>query len=399
MAPLLHIQIFMSRHLGSRGLNWFLASTFLSALGRNGYAVACAWILVASGDGSATVAAFFAIVSLTELLASPVVGWMSDRFDRRRVYILADTVRCVAAGMLMVTTSVSVICWSAVLFACCDRVALTASQSMIPTLGKHLAPSTSNSVTFFAMQAGGLIAATAVGILLHTTSTTMVFLAISAAFAMSTACMWLVVAESGSVRGEQKQDRGALPKDARLVHLGLVYALLYGGGLLVSIMGPGFVFDELSGNAVDFGALESAWSTGSILGALLLIPLARFGKRAFLLIAILATMAVLFSILKVSALPLSLLVIAALGMVYNFGRVATEVILQAIAPPGALGRVKGLFHCGGVSVGLMIFGLVSASAEQVNPSTVFLTYAAGLAIAALLLTILRPGRGVPAAGR
>lgn len=396
MAPFANIQTRLSRGLGSRGFNWFLASTFVSSLGRNGYAVACAWILVASGDGSATVAAFFAIVSLTELLVSPGAGWISDRFDRRRVFIVADFVRCLAAAIMASTSSAWLICWSAVLFACCDRIALTTSQAMIPMVGKHLASSTSNSVTFFFMQAGGLLAAILVGVLLHITPAAMVFIMISTAFALSVGCMWAAVADGGSYTPTRTQDRMKLPMDPRLVHLGAVYAILYGGGLLVSIMGPGFVFDELSGDALDFGALESAWSAGSIIGAILLIPLARFAQQGFLLIAILFFTALLFASVKLSILPWSLLIFAALGVVYNFGRVAVEVILQTIAPHGALGRAKGLFHCAGVSVGLIIFGLVSLSGDRFSPSTVFLMFSAVVSIMAIILAVFRSqhdGRG------
>ncbi len=390
MASPTNIQVLLRRRLGSKSFNWFLASTFVSALGRNGYAVACAWILIASGDGSASVAAFFAIVSVTELLVSPLVGCMTDRFDRRLVFIVADSVRCLATAMMIFTSSAWLICWSAVLFACCDRTALTASQAMIPMVGNHLAPSTSNSVTFFSMQAGGLAAAILVGVLLHITSAAVVFIVISAAFALSAGGMWFVAVDGGSSSVARAQDRGRLPKDPRLIHLGAVYAILYSGGLLVSIMGPGFVFDELSGNALDFGSLESAWSAGSIIGAVLLIPLARFSKRTFLVIAILFLMALLFAAIKLSVLPWSLLIFAALGAVYNFGRVAIEVILQTIGPHGALGRLKGLFHCAGVSVGLIIFGLVSLSGNRLEPSTVFLLFAAVVSIVAIMLAVYRP---------
>lgn len=385
MVPFANMKTRLSRRLGSRSFNWFLASTFVSSLGRNGYAVACAWILVASGDGSATVAAFFAIVSVTELLVSPWAGWISDRLDRRRVFMVADSVRCLAAAMMVVTNSAWLICWSAVLFACCDRIALTASQAIIPTIGKHLAPSTSNSVTFLSMQAGGLVAAILVGVLLHVTSAGMVFVVISAAFALSVGCIWIAAADGGSSSAVKKQDPVKLPMDPRLIRLGAVYAILYGGGLLVSIMGPGYVFDELSGDALDFGALESAWSAGSIIGAILLIPLARFSKRSFLFMATLFLTALLFASVKLSFLPWSLLIFAALGVVYNFGRVAVEVILQAIAPHDVLGRVKGLFHCAGVSVGLIIFALVTLSGDRFTPSTVFLIFSAVVSIVALIL--------------
>ncbi len=392
MAPFPSIQTAVGRCLVSRCFNWFLVSTCISAFGRNGYAVACAWILVAAGDGSATVAAFFAIISLTELLASPMAGWVSDRCDRRLVFIAADSVRCSAVAIMAFADSTWLMFWSAVVFACCDRFALTTSQAMIPIVGKHFQPGTSNSLTFFAMQTGGLLAAILIGLLLHISSTVIVFAVISAAFAMSVGGMWFAAADGDRASVARVPDQRILPRDCRLIHLGAIYAVQYGGGILVSIMGPGLIFDELSGDALDFGALESAWSAGSIVGAIMLIPLGRFARRSFLLVAILFLTALLFAAVKVSTLAGSLLVFAALGAVYNFGRVAVEVRLQAIAPDGLLGRVKGLFHCAGVSVGLIIFGLVSLSGDSLEPSTAFLMFSAVVTIVGIFLAACRPNQ-------
>lgn len=147
----------------ARSFNWFLASTFASAIGRNGYHIACAWVLIVSGQGSAAVAGFFTIISLTELVTSPLAGWLADRFDRRILYVIAETVRVVAAivlgAVLMVTSVLWAIGLSAVLFATCDRIALTASQSMIPSISARLSLATANSMTFFLMQSGSLAAA------------------------------------------------------------------------------------------------------------------------------------------------------------------------------------------------------------------------------------------------
>ena len=71
----------------------FVAITVSAAVGRNGYYIACAWILVQAGNGSAGVATLLAIVSLVEVVASPLAGVAADRFDRRRLNISADLAR------------------------------------------------------------------------------------------------------------------------------------------------------------------------------------------------------------------------------------------------------------------------------------------------------------------
>jgi len=372
-------------------LRWFYGSMFTSSAGRSGYAFACAWFLVVSDEGNPAVAVFFAIISVTELLTSPIAGWITDRFDRRRVFVIAELFRFAAVIVLATALAFYDIRWmiwiSAIPFAVCDRVALTASQAMIPSVNKHFSPGTANSLCFFFMQAGGLVAAIAIGLLLHTSTICITFHVIAIAFILSAASMCLIVRDRAgfsSCRGHCGT-RFVLKLDTQLLRLIALYALLYGGGVLVSILGPGYVLNELRGNSVDFGELESAWSAGSILGAILLIPLARMARAPALQTVIFMLTALTFGALKFMTLPWVLAVFALAGTLYNLGRVAIEGTLQDVVPGETLGRAKSVLHCAGVSIGLILFGLVSSLDDGVEPSTMFLAFAALLLAAATAL--------------
>ena len=376
---------------------WFLASTFACAVGRNGYHIACAWILVASGHGSPAVAGFFAIISLAELVASPFAGWLADRFDRRALYMIAEIARVVAAlilaAVLVTTNALSAIWISAALFATCDRIALTASQSMIPLIGAKFKLATANSVTFFLMQSGSLAAAALIGLLLHASGLTYVFGAVSAGFVISAICMGMVHHQTGQAGSSLGAQGGSIDVDSQTLCQGAVYALLYTGGMLVSVIGASFVFDEHVGNAIDFGLIESAWSGGSIIGALLLIPLIRTARVPILQFLILGLSAVAFALLKVSDLPSAALAFAALGGLYNLGRVALEVMIQSSISNVKLGRAKGVIHSVGVLFGVLLFAIVTVVGDDVLPSTVFLAYGAILAAGAFILFFFFTKRG------
>lgn len=347
-----------------------------------------------SGHGSPAVAAFFAIVSIAELIASPIAGWMSDRYDRRVLYVTADTVRFAGASafavMLIKNDSHWAIWLSAILFATADRIALTTSQCMIPSVGIRFSLATANSIVFFLMQSGSLCAASLTGFLLHASPPTNTFAAMGVAFALSTFCMLFVRQEQAPQHSLAEPTRSRLHVDVRLVFLGAVYAFLYTGGMLVSVVGPSFVFEELRGNAIDFGRLESAWSAGSILGVLLLIPLIRTAKICVLQRVILALTALFFALLKVLDLPFIFVAFAILGVLYNLGRVGVEVMLQSTVPAPALGRAKGVVHCVGVLLGLILFGIIAAVADDIPPSAIFLTFAVTLAAGTIVLGICRP---------
>lgn len=373
--------------------SWFLACTFASAIGRNGYHIACAWILVAEGFGSAAVAVYFAIISVTELLASPLAGWISDRWDRRLLYILADGFRFVAIlalGAILLSTDLRWAIWlSALTFATCDRIALTASQSMIPGITAHMLLSTGNSIAFFLTQAGSLVAAALTGVLLHFSTPTQTLAVLSLAFALSVGFMLQVRQDRAIPQSDASGPAPRLTMQPHLLKLGAVYALLYTGGVLVSVIGPAFVFNELAGTAIDFGQLESAWSAGSIVGALLLIPLVRTARIPVLQLVSLGMTACSFAMLKVLDLPWSLLIFAVLGVLYNLGRVAIEVMLQSCVPIAALGRAKGALHSVGVLLGVILFGFVAAIGDTMYPSSIFFAYAVVLAAGALALGIWR----------
>ncbi|QAA98363.1 MULTISPECIES: MFS transporter [Agrobacterium tumefaciens complex] len=360
--------------------NWFLAATFASAVGRNGYNVACSWLLAVSGGGIASVATFFITSSVMEMVASPVCGWICDRYDRRRLALIADAVRGGSAVILGLLLSLENFHWyvwaSTIVFATCDRLSLTAMQAMIPHVAARHSLPVANSTTFFFMQVGSLVAAASIGLILLTSAPIFSLLAIGWCFLGSVVCMIFVAHEREHSAISNDQSPSVLCIDAAMLRLGLIYCLLYIGGLLISAVGPSFVFEEHKGNALDFGRLESAWSVGSIFGAVLLIPLARIANSVTLQLLALFITAASFAFIKLLNFPSALLAVCIIGVSYNLGRVAIEVSLQSTVPRAALGRAKGLVHCAAMTFGVVILGLVAIFPGAIAPATIFLTYSA-----------------------
>jgi MFS family permease len=365
-----------------------LSSTLSAAIGRNGFFIASAWILVERGYGSAGVATLLAIVSLVEFLASPVAGIAADRFDRRRLNVAADVGRVVitlaAACTLLRADAFLVLCVSAGFFSLCDRVALTASQSMIPAIARGRHPATSNSIVFFTMQLGNLVAALIVGALLdgHFQSLPLCFLAL---------CFFVSAGSVASVRLDAiGRDCDATnfsaarigPNPHRLI---LIHALLYASAVLVSVMGASFVLQEHKGTAVDFGYLEAAWSAGSLTGAAALIQVHRAISGHTLHIALLGSTALVLMVLTWLSIPWAFISFAALGFFCNLGRVSVEVTLQSRVALNLLGRAKGQMHSVAVMLGLSMFGITAALGDRVFPSTVFFGF--GMAVAGCILAM------------
>jgi MFS family permease len=333
---------------------------------------------------------------MAELIASPLAGWMSDHYDRRLLCLIADFVRFLAMAALGVIMTSSDLHWaiwlSTIPFGICDRLALTASQSMIPSVSAFYSLSIANCIVCFLTQSGSLLAAALAGVLLHV-CTPMVTLAVLApVFALSVCCLGFVRREP--LPAEDARDTGdtngpELHFDGHLLLLAAIYTLLYVCGMMVSVVSPSFIFEELGGSAIDFGQLESAWSVGSVLGAILLVPLIRAVDISILQLVILALAAVSFTALKILNLPWALFAFAILGILHNLGRVAIEVRLQSSVPRAALGRAKGALHCSGMFLSLILLGMGAVVSDKLNPSTIFLVFAGILAVSTIVLTILQ----------
>lgn len=307
--------------------------------------------------------------------------------------MISDGVRFSVIVLLGIMPDVADLNWtiwiSAVVFAIADRVALTSSQSMIPVVAAHISPSSANSKVFFLMQAGSLAAATLIGILLSSLTPNDTFIVLSIGFAASVCLMWPLRQGYLNSRQERPDAPQKWPFDANLARIGMIYALLYTGGVLVSVIGPSFVLTELAGSANDFGHLETAWSAGTIFGALILIRLTHNMKLAALQIAVVVMTACAFALLKVTLLPWALAVIAVLGMLYNLGRVAIEVTLQSSLPSNSLGRAKGVIHSFAVLLGVMLFGSIAIYGDKVPPSCFFVAYSIVLAAGAVVISVWR----------
>lgn len=386
------IRIYHDKQQGARlrPLRKFLASTLAAAIARNGYYIACAWTLVQAGYGSAGVATLLAIVSAVELIASPLAGAAADRSDRRRLSVVADigrfAVMLATAFSLFYLEAFPTLCVSAVLFSICDRVALPASQAMIPLVTRGADLATSNSAVFFVMQLGSLGAALFAGPLLTGHSPAPRFIVLSLFFLVSAGLLFSM--RLGPVPRGVGRTNGLAPNiDLRLVRLFAAYALLYGGAVLVTVMGSSFVFEEQKGTATDFGHLEAAWSAGSLVGAALLVRLAQAVSAPMLHLMLLGSTALALTSLTALLAPWTLIVFATLGCLYNLGRVSIEVTLQSRVPNTVLGRAKGVMHSVAVALGFLIFSIATVLGDSVFPSTVFFSFGLILLISIPALSI------------
>jgi MFS family permease len=361
----------------------YLLSCLLSALGRSGYLLAAAWSLAKGSHGAGGVAMFLLITSLAELAASPLAGWLADHIDRRKLVQAAETAR---AGVILAT---GLTLWSleaqfpllvsAIFFAAADRASLTAYQALLPGLTGSLPLLRANALACLAVQAGNLAAAALCGLLLTLCSEGTVFVIMAVLPLMA---VRILSRGEKSLVGQPEQEnearRAFTPARAHLLRLGAGYALFYGSGVLVSVMGAPYVLHDLKGSAAGFGAIEACWAAGAILGSLL--PMLAFSEPRQTLVhfALLQMIALASTCLLVVTPPLHLIVFALIGAAHNAGRVGIEAGLQRHCPTLMQGRVKGLFHAAAMVLAIVIFLICAGLDKDAPAAPVFAGY--GLAV-------------------
>lgn len=257
---------------------------------------------------------------------------------------------------------------------------------MIPVIADGRDLVASNSGVFFVMQFGNLGAALLAGPLLHERSPALPFTVLAAFFLFSAGCLALMRLEPVS-RDARIAKISAAQIDLSLRRLIVVYALLYTSAVLVSVMGSSFVFQEQKGTAVDFGYLEAAWSAGSLIGAVSLFRIERamtIHARHLMLLGLTALILMALAYLRT---PWTVILFAALGFLYNLGRVSVEVTLQSRVSVYLLGRAKGIMHSVAVVLGLLVFGIAAAVGDRAFPSTIFFSFGVVLLISISCLSV------------
>ncbi len=370
----------------------YLLSAFNAATGRNAYYVGAIWMLTASDNNAGSIALFLALGSIAEFLASAPAGYLVDRFDRRSLCMASDGIRIA----ILLTTSAAIgvhspdyaLHGSVIFYATADRLYLTASSAIVPSITRSERLVAFNSLAYVAMQAGNMLAAIVTGWLLSSMPLATSFLFAAGAFAISMVSMFPIsnrfrapsVDHPRPVQASLETTDG---KGTGRVPLRLVvsYALTYGMGTLISALISNFVLQELQGTPLEFGMLEFYWAAGAIV-SMLILTLRRFSKtngRVIPIIVLLsgAAMAVFY---PTRDLGIACGLMAILGAGYNLSRVLIDVEIQRLISGAKLGRAKGWVHAACMGFSLFVYAGLAGAGDALGPSAAFVVFGSGMIV-------------------
>jgi MFS family permease len=378
---------------------WTLwSSSALSNLADGVLKVALPLVAIRFTDSPALIAGLGIAFTLPWLLTALTAGALADRFDRRRLMLIANIARAGVLGALLLLTLLGVgSLWllyaAAFLIGVAETVYDTSAQSILPQLVARDALSRANGRLYAAELTTNQFIGPPLGGLLVGVGAALAILA-PALFWVAAVIMLLFV------RGRYATDHPRTTTIRADIAEGLRYLWRHRLLRVLAVMVGGFNFTinavftvfvlfavgpatALRLNDPEYGLLLTVMAVGSVLGTFLAEPCERLLGRARSLIVTVFAVAVM---LAIPALTTNLWAIGALfavgGAAISIWNVITVSLRQRVSPPRLLGRVNSAYRL--LAFGTMPLGAAAggAVAEIFGLPAVFL--AAGVVTLSLL---------------
>jgi MFS family permease len=380
-----------------------------STLGGWAYGVALAVYAYHAGGARAVGLVYFARFAAAAAFA-PWLAVLVDRFPRRRVMVIADIARCGLTAAMAAVAATADSLWIIVVLAVAASIVSTmfgpAQGALMPSLVETPEELTAaNAVMNTIASVGMFLGPALAGLLLATTSVSVVFAITSATFLWSALCLAGVPGDTrpavearGSIGAELLAGLQAIVRVPALrVVVGLTSAQTLVAGVFEVLLVV-YAFSLLHGGNGAVGWLNAAVGIGGILGVVAVAALT--GRRR--LAGDLGLGVILWGVpIAVAAiwpnLALGLVLFAIIGLANTIVDVAGMTLLQRSADDEVLGRVFGIMES-------LILGTIALGA-LIAPGLVSLIGARGALLATgiflpALLVPLWPALGrVDAAGR
>lgn len=342
--------------------------------------------------GSATwVAAALFLTFGTVGFASPVAGFIGDRFDRRRVMIVSDLLGAACFLGMALVQDPALLLMFAFLSALAEAPFHSSSMAAIPNLVPESQIGWANGLISLGRNAGILIGPAVGGLLVASVGAEMVFAGNALSFAISAPMVASIKGRFSGERHDEDEHRGLRAGFRFLFRERVLRTITFAWLALVLGLGMSMVADvplaEMFGvGAVGYGVIISAWGGGSVLGSLAGRWVTASNEIAVL---VTGTGVVALTAVAVGLSPWFAGVVVAvfvMGVGDGATLVAEQGIMQRRTPDAVRSRVAGAFDAF-IHVGLALSYVVAGPAvDALGPRGVYLV-GGGAALIGLLILL------------
>lgn len=350
----------------------------------------------------------FIIEILPHVVLSSIAGVFADRWDRKRVLVVADLLRAVAVLLLLAVRSaqdVWIVYVVAIIMALVGQLADPAGSALLPNLvdEAHLVPA--NSLNSLSTNLTRLIGPAIGGTLIALLGFQSVVLIDSASFVISSILVGLIAVHSArsaapaetvtaqsigwaNVWHEWWEGLRFVRKDRTIVMIFLIIGAAMPAEGILRVVFVVFVNRLLGGGALQYGLISSSQAIGGLIASLAIarisqaVPLKRLVGMSGVLNGLL-----LLTVFNFPSLPLAMALFMLAGFPVVGFFVSLTTLLQTSVPDHYRGRVFGAF---GTTVALMSLagmGFASALGDRLG-TLAMLDIVGGLNVFAGLLALL-----------
>ncbi|HMJ05237.1 MAG TPA: MFS transporter [Chthoniobacterales bacterium] len=326
--------------------------------------MAQAWVVSSLTDRALLLGMVNFAAGIPTLALTMIGGSAADRYDKRKILIIAQIVQSILAAILgtLVLTGVIQVWHVIVLAAClgvCIAFEMPAISALVPELVRREQISTAIALDRSVFHGSRLVGPSVAGMLVAWIGAAAAFYANAVSFFALMIAMLSLPARKIGTAEEEEQRRSGFQEGLRYVRsdrtilcmIGLIALTTVFVFPFLSVMLPLYVRNILHLGADRMGLLMAVSGTGSLAGSLGLLSVAPRHRFQFMTVAAMVAAVALFCMSRSANFMLAAvsMVILAVCLSLNFGLAGT--IVQERAPAHLRGRVSAVF-------GLSFFGLM-----------------------------------------
>jgi MFS family permease len=350
--------------------NYFIA-TVVSNIGSWMQIVAQGWLVLSLTDSPFYLGLVGLVRAVPTILLSLIGGVLADRFDRRRILIVTQSVAMISSVLLAALVILDIVTvWHILTISFISSIFFAADnptrQALVPDLVGKERLTSAIGLNSAAWNGAAVIGPSIAGVLIAVVGVSGAFLVNAASYL---AVMGAVVTMPELPRyGVTKRSvAGQLADGVRYIS---EHRAIWGILLLIAIpslgarpyiqMMPVFARDILGLGATGYGVLMAASGIGALFGALAVTSLGNSTRRGLILLGVTAGLGVTLVLFSASSwLVPSLVLVVAVGGASTLMMSLANALLQGIVPGEMRGRVMSVYSliaAGFMPLGSMLLG-------------------------------------------
>ncbi len=390
--------------LKNRNLRIYLGGQAVSLLGTWMQAAAQSWVVWELTRSESSLGIVVMLNSLPLFLLAPWAGGIADRFNRRMILLVTQTIAMLLAFSLAFLVQTHLVqIWHIYIFAfilgTVGALDFPAQQAFIGDLSGMSQIRQAITLNVMGLQVARMLGPAIAGILLKAVGSAAAFWINGVSFMFVLLSIFLVkshqqeIHKRDSGRGQFRETLDYIRSQPRMVDLLIFASLVTFFGLSIMNILPAVADQVLRGDSQTFGLLFGASGAGALVSTLFLLPLSQSAKRIGRIVGGAAIwMGTFYLLLSRSTwLPLSMAAIFLVSLGAPLVLTTGLGVMQLLAPSGMRARIISLFT-------MLTFGLqplsslfIGYTAELLGAQTIIMINSICLITGATLMLIFRNG--------